>query len=200
MSEFLHLFTMVEFYRLKITERASTLIAWDTFYGGQEDSSFSLTAGQRKICERIEDAGKDYRKIYLIVISHCCIVDLKRLWLANSNTDFWIRWNEYFSILKGGNSETISHTFHYKMTHKEHSVLHEAAYEVSEFMEATVRWMAGNQSARGQSIQDVFKSNVFQENFPTPELSSDVLDLIDYQLKSVQDAVHRVGTIKSQRD
>ncbi|KAF9476350.1 hypothetical protein BDN70DRAFT_882512 [Pholiota conissans] len=195
MSEFLHLLTMVEFYRQKMTERASELLVWDLYCRSEGDPSVCLTPEERKFCEKLDQHQESLRKIYLNVVSECCAMELSALWLSSSNTDFWIRWNDYFSILKDEDSDTITHTFHYRMTPREKSFLYEAAYAVSKFMETTVRW-AGDQSATDQPIQDAFQSKDFREEFPVPQLSEESLDSISFVLDFVQDAALRIASIK----
>ncbi|KAF8973167.1 hypothetical protein BDZ97DRAFT_1912740 [Flammula alnicola] len=186
MSEFIHLFTMVEFYRLHATEKASTLLTWHTFYADDATPKVHLTKDEEEYCSNLVETQEEIRNMFIDIIAECCLTDLARLWLANSNTKFWIRWNEYFSIFKRVKREKLSHSFHYNMSPEEISTLHGSVNEFSNFMEAT-------------SIDTgMFESKPFRDQFPDPGMSPKVLHLIEYHLNYVQEAVQRLEAVVEQ--
>ncbi|KAH9485154.1 hypothetical protein JR316_0002061 [Psilocybe cubensis] len=99
MSDFLHLFTMVEFYRRRVVEKASLAIEMNTFYSDNSQANVVLLDDEdKRILKSFVDEQKHGRRIFLKVIKECCIQDLERLWLMDSNVDYWVRCHEYLSI------------------------------------------------------------------------------------------------------
>ncbi|PPQ89712.1 hypothetical protein CVT25_014113 [Psilocybe cyanescens] len=139
MSDFLHLFTMIEFYRIWITEKAALAIEMNTFYKGTSDANIILLAQEEEdFLRSLIDSQEVYREIFMTIVEKCCTLDLKRLWLANSNVDFWVRWNEYLSIFNSSNGALPSHSFHHKLSVDEIDQLRGVGLQVRDFMDTTV--------------------------------------------------------------
>lgn len=76
MSDFLHLFTMVEFYRIRVVEKAALAIEMNTYYhaSSQADPTLPLlTSEQENYLTRLIEKDPDMRKIYMVVITQCCL-------------------------------------------------------------------------------------------------------------------------------
>lgn len=75
MSEFLHLFTMLEFYRRRIIEKAALTIEMNTFYRSASDANVVLLDDEDELFLRnLVDEQKDVRRIFIKVVEQCCIV------------------------------------------------------------------------------------------------------------------------------
>lgn len=73
--DLIRLTTMIEFYRLELTEKASLLIGLNTFFELNEDSQVSsLTKHQRQYFQRLVDDRETLRQIFLINISALCVL------------------------------------------------------------------------------------------------------------------------------
>jgi len=196
-SDLIHLITMIEFYRLQLTEKASLLIGLNMFFELNRDSQVSsLTKRQRKYFQRLVDDRETLRQIFLTNVSTLCVLDLKRLWLANRDTDFWFHWSEYFSVFQEDHDpEKLSHPFHHKIQPKEIAFLQDSVSQLPEFMDATVR-TAVEQASPGQSIQEMFQSTTFREQFISNTLPPEVLEALVYHRNVVLDAAEEIKAIQ----
>ncbi|KJA20774.1 hypothetical protein HYPSUDRAFT_78191 [Hypholoma sublateritium FD-334 SS-4] len=218
--DLIRLTTMIEFYRLELTEKASLLIDLNTFVELNKSSQVSsLTKRQRQYFQHLVDNREVLRQIFLNNISALCVLDLKRSWLANRDTDFWLLWTEYFSIFQedydseGLVFESLSHPFHHKILPEEIAFLQDCASHLPEFMDATVR-VAVEQADPGrvhikivpssavnssyflrQSIREMFQLQLFSEQFITDTLPPEVLDSLEYHLNFVLGAADQIKAV-----
>ncbi|KDR75255.1 hypothetical protein GALMADRAFT_69740 [Galerina marginata CBS 339.88] len=132
---------MVEFYRHRVTEKASSAIEWNIFYQRKPNRPIHLlTEDQETYFKHIIDSQGEMRTIFMNVVRTCCFMDLARLWLAESNTAFWIRWNEYMNILRKPADRKTPHSFHFKLSDDEIAELRETCLHLSNFMTSTTHW------------------------------------------------------------
>lgn len=71
--EFLDLLTMVEFYRIRVTEEASTALAWNDFYKDSKDAR-TLEAEDEKFLSHLQDTQDVMRKIFMQIVAECCFI------------------------------------------------------------------------------------------------------------------------------
>jgi len=188
-SELLHLFSLVEFYRIEITRKASEALVFETYYKDRPNSQYKpLDKKHEEFYTHLTETEDTLRKMFMEIVVECCITDLKRFWIANSNTDFWIRWNEYFSIFTNAEGTNLSHSFHHNISPEEISCLYEASCAVAGFMESTMRW-AGDEGGKGQSIQATLDTSAFRDQFSQLDLSGRVVKLIEYHTSYVHEAM-----------
>ncbi|KIM45197.1 hypothetical protein M413DRAFT_441878 [Hebeloma cylindrosporum] len=189
LSELLHLVSIVEYYRTEVTQKASKALVFNTYYKENPDQPYQLLDEKtEEYYTHLTNTQDSLRKIFMEIVVECCVKDLKRLWIANSNTDFWVRWNEYFSIFTKAEGTKLSHSFHHDLSSEEISGLYEASCVMAGFMESTMCW-AGNEGGRGQSIQATFDTSAFRDRFAQPELSERITNLVDYYISYVNEAV-----------
>ncbi|KAF9564815.1 hypothetical protein CPC08DRAFT_705110 [Agrocybe pediades] len=182
-SEFLHQLTLVEIYRLKATEKAELAIKMNELF----DDEAPLTDDTLRIFNETVKEEKAYRKLYLKVVMKCIYVDLHRYWVSASNRDFWVRWNEYFSFLRGPEEAKLSHNLHFTLSGTEISELHDTAVKVSNFMAGSTHWAEQHRESR--SIAETFDSLEFNQKFPCPAI---LYKHLEYYLEVVQKSVTAV--------
>jgi hypothetical protein len=71
--EFLDLLTMVEFYRIKVTEEASKTLAWNDFYKNTQDA-LTLEVKDENDLSDLQDTQDDMRKIFMQIVADCCFL------------------------------------------------------------------------------------------------------------------------------
>lgn len=71
--DFLDILTMVEFYRIRATEEASTALAWDDFYKADE-STRALEVKDKDYLNHLQDTQKEMRQIFMQIVAECCFL------------------------------------------------------------------------------------------------------------------------------
>ena len=69
--EFLDLLTMVEFYRIQMTEEASKALAWNDFYKNTKEV-LTLKDEDEIFLNDLQDTQDDLRKIFMQIVDECC--------------------------------------------------------------------------------------------------------------------------------
>ncbi|KAF8160851.1 hypothetical protein B0H34DRAFT_795709 [Crassisporium funariophilum] len=195
--EFLELLTMIEFYRLRVTDKASIALTWNEYYKDNETQDIhTLKEEDEEYFQYLQDTQVDQRKVFMQIISEYCTIDLHRLWIAESNTKFWIRWNEYFTVSNKTGKAKKTSAFHHDISDSDLQILRQSAERCNEIMHHTILW-AEEERDRGQPIEDVFKTRAFLERFAVLEVDASLLNLVSYYLAYVQDAVERFQAIST---
>jgi hypothetical protein len=71
--EFLDLLTMIEFYRIRVTEEASNALAWNDFYKNAKDVR-TLEAEDEVFLRHLQDTQDDMRRIFMEIVAECCFI------------------------------------------------------------------------------------------------------------------------------
>ena len=71
--DFLDLLTMVEFYRIRVTEEASDALAWNDFYKYTKDAR-TLEVEDEGFLRRLQDTQEVMRKIFMQIVAECCFI------------------------------------------------------------------------------------------------------------------------------
>ena len=71
--DFLDLLTMVEFYRIRVTEEASNTLAWNDFYKTHE-SIRRLEVEDEGFLMHLQDTQEEMRKIFMQIVAECCLI------------------------------------------------------------------------------------------------------------------------------
>lgn len=71
--DFLDLLTMVEFYRIRVTEEASNALAWNDFYKNTKDAH-TLEVEDEDFLSHLQDTQDVMRKIFMQIIAECCFI------------------------------------------------------------------------------------------------------------------------------
>lgn len=71
--EFLDLLTMVEFYRIRVTEEASNALAWNEFYKSNKDAR-TLEVEDEVFLNHLQDTQDVMRKIFMQIVAECCFI------------------------------------------------------------------------------------------------------------------------------
>ncbi|KAF8895698.1 hypothetical protein CPB84DRAFT_1682300 [Gymnopilus junonius] len=136
---------MIEFYRIRATNKVENALAWNTYIKNDANvETVPLTEDDEMFFQHIVDSDEPMRKMFMQVVITCCFIELRSLWLRSSNTDFWLRWNEYLSVLRRPEDRRSNHTFHYKLSVNEISSLHDACVEFSSLMSLAGQWVEDN--------------------------------------------------------
>ena len=69
--EFLDLLTMVEFYRIQMTEEASKALAWNDFYKNTKEV-LTLEDEDENFLNDLQDTQDDMRRIFMQIVAECC--------------------------------------------------------------------------------------------------------------------------------
>lgn len=73
--DFLDLLTMVEFYRIRATEEASTALAWNDYYKNTKDvDARTLEVEDEKFLSHLQDTQEVMRKIFMQIVAECCFI------------------------------------------------------------------------------------------------------------------------------
>jgi len=189
--DFLDLLTMVEFYRIRVTEVASNALEWNDFYKSKKVTR-TLEVQDETFLNHLRDTQDEMRQIFMRIVAECCIIDLHRLWVTQSHTNFWIRWNRYFNT-KGEKNTKLFASFHYRLSDADKDILRLSATHCATTMHSTLICAEDSRST-GQSIQDVFNTRSFQDQSMTNNNQS-LLDLINYHLNYVHEAVEKLQSL-----
>ena len=71
--DFLDLLTMVEFYRIRVTEEASNALAWNDFYKNAKDAR-TLEVEDEDFLSHLQETQDDMRKIFMQIVAECCFI------------------------------------------------------------------------------------------------------------------------------
>ena len=71
--DFLDLLTMVEFYRIRVTEEASNALAWNDFYKNTKDTC-TLEIEDEGFLSHLQDTQDVMRKIFMQIVAECCFI------------------------------------------------------------------------------------------------------------------------------
>ena len=71
--EFLDLLTMVEFYRIRVTEEAGNALAWNYFYKDVKDAR-TLEVEDEKFLSHLQDTRDVMREIFMQIVAECCFI------------------------------------------------------------------------------------------------------------------------------
>ena len=71
--EFLDLLTMVEFYRIRVTEEASSALAWNDFYKKAKNAR-TLEDEDERFLNHLQDTQDVMRKIFMQIVAECCFI------------------------------------------------------------------------------------------------------------------------------
>ncbi|KAF8813754.1 hypothetical protein BYT27DRAFT_7157576 [Phlegmacium glaucopus] len=190
--DFLDLLTMVEFYRIQATEEASTALTWNNFYK-TEKGPRTLEVQDEEFLSHLQDTQEGMRKIFMQIVAECCLIDLHRLWVTESHTDFWIRWNRYFNTKEKENTKQFA-SFHHGLSNADKDLLRTSATCCAETMHSTLI-RAEDCRSTGQSIQDVFNTRSFQDQSMISYDEEKLLHLINYHLNYVHEAVEKLQSL-----
>ncbi|TFK44431.1 hypothetical protein BDQ12DRAFT_672984 [Crucibulum laeve] len=189
-AELLDLLTTVESYRSYAFERAEEALTWHDYYSSQmETDVILLSQDDENMLRTITKQNSIFRKMYVTVISKCCLIDLHSLWITSplSIADYMVRYNEYFP----SQCNYAIHSpllFHRSLSDQEQKVMVLAARENSSFIRDACEWA---QRARNddQLTEDLFQTDDFTRAFPVCD-PKPVKQLIDYYLQHVKHTVH----------
>jgi hypothetical protein len=71
--DFLDLLTMVEFYRIRVTEEASNALAWNEFYKNTHDAR-TLEVEDEQSLSQLQDTQREMREIFMQIVAECCLI------------------------------------------------------------------------------------------------------------------------------
>lgn len=71
--DFLDLITMVEFYRIRLTEEASNALTWNEFYKNAQDAH-TLEVEDEKFLNHLQDTQDEMRQIFMQIVAECCLI------------------------------------------------------------------------------------------------------------------------------
>ena len=71
--DLLDLLTMVEFYRIRMTEEASNALAWNDFYKNAQDAR-TLEVEDENFLTHFQDTQDEMRKIFMQIVAECCLI------------------------------------------------------------------------------------------------------------------------------
>ncbi|PPR02397.1 hypothetical protein CVT26_011365 [Gymnopilus dilepis] len=195
-SEFLCLFTMLEFYRIRATKKAEDALDFNTFYKLNPNAGEELLSEEdEQYFQHVVDSNEEMRKIFMQVTTTCVLMDLRNLFLRESFTDFCLCWNEYTSVLGKAGHGPGGHMFLYRFSGEEVSYLRDACREFHSLIVSIGQWLEDNQG-QDQTMSDVLQTEAFletfQETFASLEFTPALHELIDYDINFVQEVVQRL--------
>lgn len=71
--DFLDLLTMVEFYRIRVTEEASNALIWNDYYKNTKDTR-TLDVEDENFLNHLQNTRNDMRKIFMQIVAECCFI------------------------------------------------------------------------------------------------------------------------------
>jgi hypothetical protein len=71
--DLLDLITMVEFYRIRLTEEASNALTWNEFYKNTQDA-LTLKVEDEDFLNHLQDTQDEMRKIFMQIVAECCLI------------------------------------------------------------------------------------------------------------------------------
>ena len=71
--DFLDLLTMVEFYRIRVTEEASDALTWNDFYKNTQGAR-TLEVEDEDFLYHFQDTKDEMRKIFMQIVAECCFI------------------------------------------------------------------------------------------------------------------------------
>ena len=71
--DFLDLLTMVEFYRIQVTEEASNALAWNDLYKNTK-GAHTLEVEDEDFLNRLQETQDVMRKIFMQIVAECCFI------------------------------------------------------------------------------------------------------------------------------
>ncbi|PPQ62957.1 hypothetical protein CVT24_006197 [Panaeolus cyanescens] len=121
--------------------------------------------------------------------------DICHRWLQQSNTDFWVRWNQYFSFLEDSADHPHNQPilkFQHGMKAEEREHFRKAAHMSFKYINDTLA-SAEDQRLEGQTVREVLEAPHFAEEY-RPKNLSDFSDRIISYADKVSDAWNKLRT------
>lgn len=82
MSDFLRLFSMVEFYRIRVNKKVDDALVWNTYYKEHPTPGVPpLKEDDEAFFQHIVDNNEHMRKMFMRVVVTCCFIVSQVLWV-----------------------------------------------------------------------------------------------------------------------
>ncbi|KAF5321662.1 hypothetical protein D9619_001709 [Psilocybe cf. subviscida] len=211
MLDFVRLMTMVEFHRLRVLDKAQTMDEWHIYCEDDDDPDIRFDEQDLTHLREFVAGGPDLRDCFVRMLAQCFREDLERIWITGSNTQFWVRWDDYFSIFKWHRKDSSkAEPFHFKLSPDDVSQFRDAADHVIYFMEATTKYSIflkeqGNKATpeaiHRLAVDDKNQTTELRDQLQAavgPDLYPETLDIVEYYLDyisatlpTIYDILHR---------
>ena len=116
LDDLIHLFSMLEFWRIRAVSVASAALVWQTYHKQAQSQSIILLNDEEEQFLNEHDSSNDtWRQIFIGILSTCISTHLLRLWESDSHSLFYAYWNEYFKPLENPDVLPVQ-PFHHRLS------------------------------------------------------------------------------------
>ncbi|CAA7261649.1 unnamed protein product [Cyclocybe aegerita] len=200
----IRLLTMAEFHRLRAINIASNALSIQSYYQDNPDPSVMLLSDETEgYFKAFVDTGSsaEWRAMFMKLLSICCAIDVLQVWFHDSDTDFWLRWNEYFAVLDplAEKPAKLSHIFHYALSTHDIDQLRAAASHCVGLLEHAEDEQL-LYALSSQSYEKVLQTEELQERQHLPKMDAPFQKVVESYLATVHGVVEYVtGTLKDEQ-
>ncbi|KAF9049925.1 hypothetical protein BJ165DRAFT_1608956 [Panaeolus papilionaceus] len=191
--QILDLLAMIEFYRMFMISKITEILVLHEYFDVNEKPGVpTLLDDDKDFFNQFHDDNPTMRMLFIKIIAFCCRVDICHKWLQKSNTEFWIRWNQYFAFLEDHPKiiETPALKFQHDLKPEERKIFKSAAETCVKYMNATFA-SAEDLQQEGQAIRELMETSDFAEQHQLQNLD-DFSDRIISYADRVSEAWNRI--------